>query len=455
MSTSSPLTRRGVFEQAWPIIVGQALVPTVGLVDTLIIGRTGNPTALAGVALGATVVTLVFWSFGFLRMGITGLAAQAQGAGDVREVLALLIRGLAMGAGIGIGLTLLHSLFLPSIFDLLAAPPRLEEQARIFTAARMYGAPGALGAFAINGWLIGIGRTRAALAIQIVMNGVNILLDVALVWGLGLGALGVGIGTATAEWCALLYGLVICMAVIGPDWRARLGGLDRAMLWGRAAMARLFTINAGLMVRTLALLGLFTWFTHAGARLGAVTLAANHVLMQFVSLSAFVLDGFAFTAESRVGAAIGARSRTDFLRAIRLTGEYCMGFGLVFALSILFGGGALINLITTDPATRAQAIAMLPFAAAIPLLGAPSWLLDGVFVGATQGRAMRDAAVGVTLVYLATDWLLRPYGNVGVWSALLASYGYRACALLLFWPALMRRSGLATPFSEDKAANRL
>lgn len=439
---SPPLTRRVLFAQAWPIILGQALVPTVGLADVTIIGRTGDPFALAGVALGATVITLIFWTFGFLRMGMTGLTAQASGAGRDDETLALLLRGLGVGIGVGAVLILLSPLILPLAFDVMAAPPSVENEARAFATARMFGAPGALGAFAINGWLIGLGRTRAALGVQLVMNSVNIALDLMFVWGLGLGALGVGIGTACAEWTALIWGLAICLRVLGSGWRARLRAVERASLFAAAEMKRLFVVNADLMIRTLALLILFTWFTNAGAQLGAVALAGNHVLMQFVSLSAFVLDGFAFTAESRVGMAVGARSMPDFRRAVRLTAELSIAVGAAFAILFLLAGNALILFITADEGTRAAAGAMLPFAAIIPLVGAPSWLLDGIFIGATQGRAMRNAAVAVTILYLATDWLLRPLGNQGVWIALLASYVYRALSLLAFYPGLQRRTGL-------------
>lgn len=439
--TAPSLTRRAILSQAWPIVLGQALVPTVGIVDATVIGRTGDAVALAGVALGATIVTLLFWAFGFLRMGMTGLAAQAGGAGDDGEVDALLLRGLVVGLMLGAVVLALHPLILPAIFALMAAPTGVEGQAMTFAVARMAGAPAALATFAINGWLIGLSRTRAALVLQLVMNGANILLDLLLVWGLGMGAVGVGIGTACAEWIALAGGIILTLRIagLGPAalWR-RVG----ARLWDRDALRRLFVVNADIMVRTLALLALFTWFAHAGARLGAQALAGNHVLMQFVSLSAFVLDAFAFTAEARVGAAIGARSPAAFARAVRLTGEFTLLAGLAFTLVFLVAGAPLIHAITTDPATRAAAIAMLPYAALIPLLGGPSWLLDGIFIGATESRAMRNAALAVIGLYLAADWLLRPLGNHGVWIALLSSYGVRAGTLLLFLPSLRRRHGL-------------
>ncbi|NIJ34251.1 MATE family efflux transporter [Sphingomonas oligoaromativorans] len=431
-----PLSRRAIFAQAWPIILGQALVPLVGIVDATVIGRTGDAGALAGVALGVTVINLVFWTFGFLRMGVTGLTAQAKGAGDMREVPATLLRGLVLGVAIGALLLAFSGLIVPAALALMSVPEQAERAAHAFTAARFFGAPGALGFYVINGWLLGMGRTRLALGCQLLMNGLNIALDLLFVSGLHMGALGVGIGTALAEWSALGVGLIAVHRVLGAGWWRMLKGEG---LFAFAAMRRLIAVNLDIMIRTLALLILFTWFARAGARLGAVPLAANHVLMQFVSVSAFVLDGFAFTAEARVGAAVGAGSRTAFLRAVRLTGEFSLAGGLVFTLLIALGGSVLIDLVTRDPAVRAQAAAMLPWCALIPLLGAPSWLLDGIFIGATRGRVLRNAAVAVTVAYLATDAALRGLGDVGVWAALLASYVYRALSLGMCLPGLVRR----------------
>ncbi|MCW3835245.1 MATE family efflux transporter [Sphingomonas canadensis] len=435
MSTALPLTRRSIFAQAWPIMLGQVTVPLVGLVDTAVIGRTGDAAALAGVALGATIINFIFWSFGFLRMGMTGMTAQAQGAGDRAEVDALLVRGLAVGAGVGMLLLAAQLLLIPAAFALLAGGPEVDANARAFVGARFLGAPACLALYAINGWLLGLGRSRAALALQIVWNLANALLDMLFVWHFDMGARGVGLGTAIAEWVALAVGL----AIVGGHLRTA----GRRRLLDGAAIRRLFAVNADIMLRTVALLALFAWLASAGARLGAETLAANQVLLQFVSIVAFVLDGFAFTAESRVGQAIGARDRPAMLRAIRLTGEFSLAAAILFSVAILAAGGAGIALMTTDAQVRATAGAMLPFVALLPLLGAPAWLLDGVFIGATAGRALRNAALASTGLYVASDLLLRPLGETGLWIAFLASYVYRAGALGLCVPGLLR--SLAEP----------
>jgi multidrug resistance protein, MATE family len=431
------LTRRAVFAQAWPIIVGQALVPLVGLVDAAVIGRTGYAGSLAGVALGVTTVNLIFWTFGFLRMGVTGLTAQAAGAGGEDELRLILVRALLLGVMLGSGLFLVSPLLVPAVLSLMEVPASAAGAASDFTMARFWGAPAALGFYVLNGWLLGLGRTRLALLCQLAFNGINIALDLLFVVGFGWGPKGAGIGTSLAEWVAMIAGLLAARHVLGPGW----WWMQRSVLFTPGAFRRLVSLNLDIMIRTVALLLLFTWFARAGARLGAVPLAANHVLMQFVSISAFVLDGFAFTAEARVGAAIGAGSHRALLRAARLTGEFSLAGAFLFAVVIATAGTALVSLMTRDPAVQGLADSLLPYCALVPLLGMPSWLLDGIFIGATRGRALRNAAIVTLAVYLATDLALRGMGEQGVWIALLASYVVRAMALGAALPRLVRSVG--------------
>ncbi|MDB5708287.1 MAG: family efflux transporter, partial [Sphingomonas bacterium] len=245
---------------------------------------------------------------------------------------------------------------------------------------------------------------------------------------------GVGLGTSMAEWVALGSGLWL----VAPHLHAL---KDRARLGDPAALKRLFAVNGDIMIRTVALLMLFSWFANAGARMGATPLAANQVLMQAVALVAFILDGFAFTAESRVGHALGAGSRAALVRAIRLTGEFSLGVALLFGVLIALLGAPSIRLLVVDAGVREQAIALLPLVVILPLIGFPAWLLDGIFIGATQGRALRNAAIVATALYILTDLALRPWGATGIWVALLASYVYRAVALGWHLPGLLRRIG--------------
>jgi len=446
------LTRRAVFAQSWPIILGQASVPLVGIVDTAVIGRTGDTTALAGVALGATIISLVFWTFGFLRMGMTGLTAQAQGSADRQEVHALILRALAIGFALGCVLLALSMPISQLAFAVMAGSDSVQGEAGAYMQGRFYGAPAALSVYAVNGWLLGLGRTKEALALQIAMNIANIALDVWFVWGLGMGAFGVGLGTALAEIIALLLGLVIVGRVAGRNIVRLLKETPRTIIFARDRLKMLFAVNRDIMIRTIALLIMFTWLANAGARIGAGALAANHVLMQFVSVAAFILDAFAFTAENRVGNAIGARSKPQFLRAIRLTGEFSLGAGVLLAAVFLVFGGAFIDLITTSAQVRDLARQFLPFAALVPLIGMPSWMLDGIFIGSTRGAALRNAAVVATVLYIALDLALRPFDNLGVWIAITASYVLRAGALALYLPQLLRSleaGNIAMPASNN------
>lgn len=418
-------------------MLGQATIPLVGLVDTAIIGRLGNASALAGVGLGAAIIGLVFWSFGFLRMGVTGLTSQADGSGNKDEVTALLLRALAIAIALGVAIIALQTPIGWIAFELLAGGEAITYEASDYVSARLYGAPAALSVFAINGWLLGLGRTRSALALQIVMNIANIAFDLLFVAGFGMGAMGVGLGTAVAEWVALLTGLIIIWRIYGHGLVTMARNAGWQSLSDGAALKRLFAVNRDIMIRTFALLTVFIWFANAGARLGAEALAANHILLQFINLAAFVLDAFAFTAEARVGHALGAGSRRNFLRAIRLTGEFSLFAGLGLSALLFFGGEYVIMFMTTDPSVREQALRFLPFAALIPLLGMPSWLLDGIFIGATSGRALRNAAVISAILYLALDFGLRPFDNWGVWIAISASYILRAICLATYFPDLL------------------
>lgn len=429
--TPTPLGRRAVLAQAWPIVVGQASVPLVGLVDTAVIGRTGDATALAAVALGGTIINFALWTFGFLRMGMTGLTAQAHGRRDARETDVLLVRGLLMGVALGAGVMAVQLLVVPAALALMAGGEALHAAARRYVEARLLGAPAALGVYAMVGWLFGLARTRAALAIQLVLNLANVALCVLFVHALGWGVRGVGLATACADWLSL----AVALAIVAPALRA---ARDPAVR-DRAALRRLLALNGDIMLRTLALLATFAWFANAGARGGATQLAAQQVLLQFVAVAAFVLDGFAFTAESRVGEAIGAGSRPALTRAIRLTGEFALAAGALFAGATLALGDAAIALLTTSVPVASLARELLPLAALVAIVGVPAWMLDGIFIGATAGRILRNAAIVATALYIATDLALRPWGAQGAWTALLASYVWRAAALGRHLPALLAK----------------
>lgn len=422
------LTRSHVFSLAWPVVLAQVATAATGVVDTAVMGRYGNKTDLAAVAIAAVAYSFIYWGFGFLRMATTGLSAQATGREDEPETRAILLRALILGASLG-GLLLAFS---PAIrwisFAVFEGTEATETLAKGYFDARIWGAPAYMMGLGVTGWLLGTGRAGQMLAFQVVLNGTNIFLDVWFVAGLGWGPTGIGAGTAIAEWVSLAFGLLL----VRDSCRSSSRLLDHSKL------VALFNANRDIMIRTLALVASFAWFVRSGTLIGTAETAGNEVLLQFITVSAFVLDAFAFVTEKEAGEAYGAGDRKRLIRAIRITMEFSLLFGALFAITYLFGGGPVIEIFIADPEARASALAYLPCCAAVPLVGIVAWQLDGVFLGTTQGRALRTAGVLAMIAYVATDIALRPFGNTGVWVALLAMYVYRALALSLFLPALAR-----------------
>ena len=431
----SPLpSHRSVLAIALPVMLSNVSTPLIGVVDTAIVGRIPDPAYIGAVALGALVFTFVFWAFGFLRMGTTGLTAQALGAGDAEELAAGLGRALLIAAVVGVALIALQWPIRELAFALIAGSERVEALARGYFEIRIWAAPATLANYALLGWFIGLGRTDIGLVLQLVLNLANIALDAWLVLGLGLDVRGVALGTLIAEYLAAAVGLFIAVGYMrrhGAQLR-----LARLLLADR--LRRTLAVNRDIMIRSLALILVFVWFMAEGARHGDVTLAANAVLMQFVSMSAYFLDGLAFAAEALVGRAIGERNRTALAAAVRLTSVWAVVVAVLVSLVYLLAGPWLIDALSTDSATRGAARIYLPWAALAPLAGVWAFQLDGIFIGATRSAEMRNAMLVSLLVFLVAWWLLRPWGNHGLWAALYVNYLARTLTLGCYYPALAR-----------------
>lgn len=425
-------THRDVLAIAVPVMLSNVTTPLLGLVDTGVVGQLPEPAYIGAVALGALVFTFVFWAFGFLRMGTTGLTAQAVGARDDAEVVAQLGRALLLAAAAGIALIALQWPIRTAAFALLPGTERVEALALAYFDLRIFAAPATLANYALLGWFIGLGRASTALVLQLVLNVTNIVLDAYFVLGLGWDVRGVALGTAIAEYVAAAVGLWLA-------WRhvRRLGCRTPFRRLGDARpLRRMLAVNADIMIRSLALLTVFAGFTAAGARAGDVTLAANAVLMQFVAFCSWFLDGLAFAAESLVGRAVGARQRAAFVAAVRLTTQWAAAIAVLLALGIALAGAAVIDLLSVDPAVRSAARQFLPWAVAAPLLGVWAFQLDGVFIGATRTAEMRNAMLASLAICAAAWWLLRGFGNHGLWAAFAVHYVARAGTLLRYAPRL-------------------
>lgn len=434
-----PLSRSRVLRIAWPIILANATVPLLGLVDTAVIGNTGSVSDLGAIALGSLVFSFLYWSFGFLRMGTTGFVAQAAGAEDEAEVRAVLGRALLIALLLGTLLLAFKAPLRVAALHMLHGSPSVEAVAARYIDVRLYGAPASLLTLALRGTLLGLGYTRALLLLELALNGLNLGLDLLFVGVFRWGAPGVALGTTLAEWLSLLLSLSIVLT------RLRARHRDGAPFWSwsrllvRERLLKLLSANADIMIRTVLLLLGFAWFTDRGARFGDVLLAANHVLLQFISFAAFFLDGYAFAAEALVGAALGARKLAAWDAAVRRSSELALASALALSLLMLACGPWAIELMTDLAPVRNAARDYLPFAALYVSLAVGAFQLDGIFIGATRTRAMRNAALASTGLFLIAGFPLTTWaGNVGLWVAFLLFAVARAVALGLHYPALRR-----------------
>ena len=434
MAEQIALTHRRVLKIAVPIVLSNATVPILGAVDTGVVGQLGEAAPIGAVGIGAVILASLYWVFGFLRMGTTGLVSQARGAGNAGEVAALLTRALMIGV-LGGGLLILFQIpVLWAAFQVSPASPEVESLARSYIGIRIWSAPFNIALFGLTGWLIAQERTKAVLLLQLWMNGLNILLDFWFVLGLGWGVEGVAIATVLAEVTGASFGLWLCRDAFNtPLWR------DWAQVFDTARLLHMLKVNTDILIRSVLLLAIMVSFTFFGAGFGDLTLASNQILMQFIEITAYALDGFAFAAEAIVGLAMGAGSRTSLRRGAMLASFWGLIVSGLLALGFAVFGGAIIDAMTTAPDVRAEARRFLPWMVAAPLLGLAAWMLDGVFIGATRTRDMRNMMVLSLVVYLVAVTLLIPlWGNHGLWAALIISYIARGVTLMWKYPGLER-----------------
>ena len=419
---------------ALPIMFSNVTTPLLGLVDTGVVGQLEDPVHIGGVALGALVFTSLYFGFGFLRMATTGLTAQAVGAGDREEVITALGRPVLVALAMGFTLVALSWPIREVAFAIVEGSVGAERLARDYFDIRVWSAPAALVNYALLGWFIGLGRTRIALGLQVVSNLTNMVLDAVLVLELGWGVAGVAAGSVAAEMLSAALGLFIASR--------RLAGCRPEDLWRRlrssTELRRTFAVSGDIFIRSLALVSVIAFFMAKSAEQGDVRLAANSVLMQFVSTSAYFLDGIAFTAEAFVGYAVGARNVVRLRAAAFRTSTWAVAVAGMISLAFVVVGPSFIDVLTVDPTTRETARVYLPWAVGAPLAGVLAFQLDGIFVGATQSADMRNAMLASLAIFAVGWWLLRSLENHGLWASLYVHYVARFFTLACYWPRLVR-----------------
>ena len=433
------LTYPNLMKKAWPIILANASVPLLGIVDTAVIGNTGSIPDLGAIALGSLIFSFVYWSFGFLRMGTTGFAARAAGRGDEEEIRAVLGRSILMGTCLGIVLIFLQYPIGNLSFLLLSGSKEVESLASTYFYIRIWGAPATLCTFAVTGMLIGLGRSKRLLWLQLTLNGLNIALDILFAGILGYGAEGIAMGTLVAEWLTLF--LAIHWIIQELQQRRKDEGLfwPKALILDPNKLKSTMVANFDIMIRTLLLVCSFGWFTNQSAQYGNDVLAASHILLQLISFSAFFLDGYAFVAEALVGQALGAKDKLTFDEAVGKTTFIAFVTAVCLGLSILLAGDFLVAALTDLLIVREKASEMIWLAAIYVMISFGAFQLDGIFIGASATKQMRNSALISTASFLAAWWPLSSiWGVFGLWYSFIFYLTMRAFSLLIFYPALRR-----------------
>jgi MATE family multidrug resistance protein len=420
---SAKVTTAEVFAIAGPAMLANLTTPLIGIVSTTAIGRLGDAALLGGVAMASVIFDCLFWLFAFLRMGTVAFTAQSLGAGEIPELRAILARGLIVAALIGAGLIALQMPLAAILLDAMGGSTVVTRAAKTYFMVRIWSAPFALANYVVLGWLIGRARAMLALSVQIAINLINMAATVLLVLVLNVGIPGAALAAVTAR------RLSVGVFMVPP-----------ATLFDRAKLMRMLAVNRDIMIRTAALITAFLFFTAQGARAGDVTLAANAVLNNFLLVSAFFLDGLANAAEQLCGRAYGARDRVGFFSAVRLVVVW--GFAFALAVTAIFAlfGTVLIDFMAASMEVRHDARLYLIFVIASPLLAVFAFTFDGVYIGAAWARDMRNLMVASLAIFFAGWLVLRPYGNAGLWGALLVHYAARGGLQALRYPRLLKAS---------------
>jgi MATE family multidrug resistance protein len=433
LTTPVPVSNTRVFLIAGPAMLTNVTTPLLGVVATAAIGRLADAAMLGGVAMASIAFDCLFWLFGFLRMGTVAFTAQALGADDKLEQRAVLARALLLSGAIGLVIIAVQVPFATLTFDAMGGSAEVTQAARQYFFVRAWAAPFTLANFVFLGWLVGLTRVGTAMAIQIGLNLVNMVMVVALVLHFDFGITGAALAAVIAQIAGFAAGVIVAWRIFGGYL-----GVTRAVLFDRARLARMLSVNRDIMIRTAALIAAFVFFTARGARAGDVTLAANAVLHNFTLVGAFFLDGIATAAEQICGQAYGARDRKAFGYAVKLVLIWGFAFGLAATALFAATGDWLIDLMTASPDVREVARHFMWFAALAPVCGVMAFCYDGIYIGATWARDMRNLMLASLATYFVAWWFLQPLDNAGLWIALLIFFIARGVYQAARYPALAR-----------------
>lgn len=416
---------RHILRIAVPSIVSNITVPLLGLVDVAITGHLGSATYLGAIAVGGMLFNIIYWMFGFLRMGTSGLASQARGARDLPTASTILLRSLAVSLALGVALIIISPIVREAALLVIAPTDSVGELARLYFNICIFGAPPSLALFALNGWLIGMQNSRTPMLVAITQNVVNIAASLTFVYALGMKVEGVAAGTVTAQWSALALTLLL----LRRHYRRHLT-LTLTNLWARREMTRFFTINRDIFFRTLCLIAVHFAFIAAGARLGERELAVNTLLMQLFTLYSYFMDGFAYAGEALTGKAVGAGDRHAVRATVRGLFQWGAAMATLFTLLYAVGTTPLLSLLTNNGAVITAAMSYRPWTTLLPLAGMAAFVWDGIYIGATETRGMLMSSLLAAMVFVAICLpAFHALGNHALWAAFIAYLATRGIVL--------------------------
>lgn len=416
IARSTDSIHKKILQIAVPSIISNITVPLLGLIDVTIVGHLGSAAYIGAIAVGGMLFNIIYWIFGFLRMGTSGMTSQAYGRHDLNEVTRLLLRSVGVGLAVALCLLMLQYPIRRLAFTFIQTTEEVELLATQYFRICIWGAPAMLALYGFTGWYIGMQNSRFPMYIAITQNIVNIGASLCFVYLLHLKVAGVALGTLTAQYAGFLMAVLLWMRYYGNlkrhvDWRG---------VWQKQAMLRFFGVNRDIFLRTLCLVAVTLFFTSAGAAQGEVVLAVNTLLMQLFTLFSYIMDGFAYSGEALAGKYIGAGNRTALYRTVRQLFAWGIGLSIGFTLLYLFGGKAFLGLLTNDASVISEAGNYFYWVLAIPLAGFAAFLWDGIFIGATATRQMFYSMLAASAGFFLVYYSLHPrMGNHALWLAFI------------------------------------
>lgn len=426
---------RTIIAIAFPAILANSSAPLVGLVDTWAIGHLPDPAYLAAIGLGSVIFNFILWAFGFLRMGTTGIIAQAKGKNDTELLVTGIWRSVALALALGLVLLVIQDLILMLALKALAPPDSVINLATEYFHIRIWATPAALLIYAISGVLFGLARTRAVLVQQLILNITNAVLNIIFVVGLGLGVAGVAWGTLIAQWLAAAVGIWLLINIVGL--KPLLDGMKNAQTWLLSGFRKLIAINGFIFIRTILLMTALSLIMRIAGSMGDVEMAASHVVMQYVLLISLGLDGFAHATEALAGAAWGSKDSSGFHRWVKLTGVWAVAASLIYAIAFWLGGAAITAMLTDIVAVRQSVEMLMPLVVTLPVVAVACYQYDGVYIAATAGMAMM---VTMAIAFAAYIVILAPmtdrWGLAGLWAAVLIFMAMRGISQAIYYPKL-------------------